>query len=75
MQPYTDRDGDKTIIGYEDGDDFIRIHYQDGAVLEFRAPTIELAHVINLRQLARLGDGLPRYLGRFVNVRLARRIR
>lgn len=75
MQPYTDRDGDQTIIGYEDGDDFIRIHYQDGTVLEFLAREVSLAHVINLRQLARLGDGLPHYLRRFVNLRLARRIR
>lgn len=75
MQPYQDRDGDQTIIGYEDGLDFIRLHYRDGAVLEFHAAEVGTAHVINLRQLARLQDGLPHYLTRFVNLRLARRIR
>lgn len=75
MLPYQDRDGDKSIIGYEDGLDFIRIHYADGAVLEFNTAEVSAAHVINLRQLARLQDGLQHYLTRFVNVRLARRIK
>lgn len=75
IQPYQDRDGDPSVIGYEDGDDYIRIHYQDGAILEFNAREVSLAHVINLRQLARLQDGLPHYLRRFVNLRLARPIR
>lgn len=75
MLPYKDRDGDQSIVGYEDGDDYIRIFYADGAVFEFHAAEVSLAHVINLRQLARLGDGLPHYLARFVPIRLARRIR
>ena len=75
MQPYQDRDGDQNIVGYDDGEDFIRLHYADGAIIEFRPPHIDLAHVINLRQLAKLGDGLPRYLEQFVSLRLGRRIR
>lgn len=43
-------------------------------MLEFLAREVSLDHVINLRQLARLQDGLPHYLRRFVNQRLARRI-
>lgn len=74
MHRYQDRNGDPSIIGYEDGEDFIRIHYQDGSVLEFLAREVSLDHVINLRQLARLQDRLPHYLRRFVNQRLARRI-
>lgn len=75
MQAYTDRGGDTTVIGFEDGDDFIRIHYRDGAVLEFRVGEVSAAHVMNLRQLAQLGEGLQHYLSRHVSTRLARRIR
>lgn len=75
MQPYTDRGGDTTVIGFEDGDDFIRIQYLDGAILEFRVGEVSAAHVMNLRQLAQLGEGLQSYLSRHVPTRLARRIK
>ncbi len=65
MMPNQDRDDDQSIVGYD-----------DGAIIEVRPPPhIDLAHVINLRQLAWLGDGLHRYLGRLVNVRLETRIK
>ncbi len=64
MLPYQDREGDPTILGYVDDPTFIRLLFRDGNVLEFGIREIGESHLINLRQLARMGDGLPQYLKR-----------
>jgi hypothetical protein len=74
MHQYFDSDGDKTIVGYRDGDDFIQIHYRDGRVLEVRTPPFGMERVISLRQIARLGAGLAQVLQQSGDEQRARRI-
>jgi hypothetical protein len=64
MLPYHDREGDPSILGYVDDSAFIRLFFRDGNVLEFGVHEIGASHLINLRQLARMGDGLPQYVKR-----------
>ena len=68
MRDYLDRTGDRSIRAYADGDAWIRIHFADGQTYEFTIDAIGSEHLLNLRQLARLGDGLPEYLRRFVPI-------
>jgi hypothetical protein len=74
MHQYFDSEGDQTIVGYHDGDDFIQIHYRDGRVLEVRTPPCGMERVISLRQIARLGAGLAQPLQQAGDDERARRL-
>ena len=74
MLPYHDREGDPSIHGFLDDAAFIRIFFRDGSVFEYGVTEIGASQLMNLRHLARMGDGLPQYLHRYELRKLGRMV-
>ena len=74
MKRYRNLDGDSGVTAYECGDDFIRIRFVNGDIYEYTDEATGAEHVANMQKLARVGQGLASYVGRFVHNSYARKL-
>ena len=62
MTPYKDINGDSGVLGYEYGEDWIRIQFKGGGIYEYRASNIGVGNLSIMKQLADSGDGLNAFI-------------
>ncbi len=73
MEPYTDTDGDSSVVGYELEPEGIRVYFETAAYLyNYSKPGRE--HVEAMKKLAVAGTGLNHYIGQYVGRRYADKI-
>ena len=75
MLHYRDSDHDSGISGYEDGPDFIRVAFKDGAVYRYTDTSAGSANIREMKRLAASGDGLNAFINTHVKRRYAQKER
>ena len=68
MTPYRDIDHDSGVAGYDEGPDFIRVLFKDGAIYRYTDASAGGANIQQMKRLAASGDGL----NAFINARVRR---
>ena len=62
---YKDIDGDSGVAAYEIGDDYIAVRFKTDRVYIYSYATAGEYNVETMKQLAKLGDGLNRYIMKY----------
>lgn len=73
MEQYRDIDNDSGVAGYEIGDDYIRVQFDDGSVYLYTYASAGTANIEEMKKLAITGDGLNSFIMRHVRKRYARK--
>lgn len=55
MERYTNRGGDSGVVGYEIGNDFIRVQFSDGSIYLYTYASAEASNIEQMKKLARNG--------------------
>ena len=66
MEHYKNLDGNSGIVGYEIGEDFIRVQFSGGSIYLYTYASAGAHNVEQMKQLARNGKGLNAFINRFV---------
>lgn len=66
MTPYRNLGMNSGIIGYELGDDYIRVQFSSGAIYQYSYAKAGVQHVQTTKQIAMQGYGLDSYINRHV---------
>ena len=74
MEKYRDIDGNSGISTYEVGDDFIIVCFKKGGMYLYNYSITGSNHVNKMIELARMGDGLNRYINLNIEHASARKI-
>ena len=64
MNSYGNISGGSNIVGYESGDDFIRVQFADGSVYEYTDESCGSGRVTEMKRLANAGVGLNGYISK-----------
>lgn len=73
MERYANRGGDSGVIGYEIGDDFIRVRFSDGSIYLYTHSSAGANNIEHMKKLARNGQGLNAFINRNVRRAYARK--
>ena len=66
MERYKNLGGNSGVVGYEIGTDFIRVQFSDGSVYLYTYASAGAHNVEQMKQLARMGQGLNAFINRHV---------
>lgn len=75
MERYSNFGGDSGVVGYESGDDYIRVQFSDGSVYLYTYNATGEAWVEHMKQLADNGQGLNEFINRTVKKSFERKER
>jgi hypothetical protein len=75
MERYKNIDGDSGVVGYEIGDDFIRVQFSTGAVYLYTNASAGAQSIAQMKKLAIAGDGLNAFINTIVRKACARKER
>ena len=64
MKTYRDWDNDSNILGYEYGEDWIRIYFKDNSEYEYSGNGCGQYQINQMKYLADHGDGLNAYINK-----------
>lgn len=64
MQTYKDQDKNSNIIGYEYGEDWIRIYFKDHSEYDYSGSSCGQFQINQMKYLADQGDGLNAYINK-----------
>lgn len=73
MKSYMDIDGDSNVLGYETGDDFIRVQFKNRSVYLYTYESAGKYNIEEMKSLAEAGDGLNSFIMRHVRKKYARK--
>lgn len=73
MKTYKNIDGDSGVTAYEDGADFIRVRFKDGAVYIYTDVSAGAQNIAQMKRLAANGDGLNAFINKNVKKKYAKR--
>lgn len=73
MKAYKNIGGDSGVSAYEDGADFIRVKFKDGAIYVYTNASAGTQNIEQMKKLAANGDGLNSFINRNVKKKYARR--
>lgn len=62
MNKYKDLNGDSGVVGYECGEDYIRIQFSTGAIYLYTNKSAGSQNIEHMKQLAEKGDGLNAFI-------------
>ncbi len=66
MKIYKDIDGDSGVIGYEYGNDYIRVEFSTGAIYLYTYQSAGTSNIERMKSLADAGDGLNAFINTYV---------
>ena len=66
MERYKNLGGNSGVVGYEIGSDFIRVQFSNGSVYLYTYASAGANNVEQMKQLARMGQGLNAFINRHV---------
>jgi hypothetical protein len=66
MKRYSDIDGDSGVVGYEIGDDFIKVQFSTGAIYLYTYQSAGVANIEHMKVLAQNGEGLNSFINKHV---------
>ena len=75
MERYANLGGNSGVIGYEIGDDFIRVYFFDGSIYLYTYASAGSYNIEEMKQLARRGQGLNAFINTTVRKAYARKER
>lgn len=73
MKAYKNIDGDSGVSAYENGADFIRVRFKDGAVYVYTNVSAGAHNIEQMKRLAANGDGLNAFINKNVRKKYAKR--
>lgn len=62
MRPYRDSDNNSNILGYEYGEDWIRIYFKNNSKYEYQDGPVGQFIINKMKYLADQGDGLNAFI-------------
>jgi hypothetical protein len=71
MERYQNLGGDSNVAAYENGPDFIRVQFADGAVYLYTNTSAGSDNIEHMKQLAVAGHGLNSFISRVVRKKYA----
>jgi hypothetical protein len=74
MKRYGNLSGNSGVMSYEDGADFIKVRFIDGAVYLYTCASTGRRHVETMKRLAHAGAGLSTYISRHIREAYAARL-
>jgi hypothetical protein len=74
MELYRDIDGDSGVAAYENGLDYQKVEFKDGAVYLYTDRSAGRLNIQRMHELARKGDGLNEYINRHVKEKFAAKL-
>lgn len=75
MERYANLGGDSGVVGYEIGNDFIRVQFSDGSIYLYTYASADANNIEQMKRLARNGQGLNAFINRHVRKAYARKER
>lgn len=75
MKPYRDIDNDSGVVAFDARPGSITVRFEDGMCYEYTDSSAGSHHVHEMQRLAEAGDGLNRYINKYVRKGYARRFR
>lgn len=75
MERYANLGGDSGVVGYEIGNDFIRVQFSDGSIYVYTYASAGASNIEQMKKLARNGQGLNAFINRNVRKAYARKER
>lgn len=75
MEPYGNLGGDSGVVAYENGPDFIRVEFSDGAIYLYTYASAGSHNIERMKSLAGNGQGLNSFITTTVRKRYARKER
>jgi hypothetical protein len=73
VERYRNLGGDSNVVGYEIGDDWIRVQFRDGSIYTYTYQSAGQETIERMKSFAIGGHGLNSYITRFVRKRYASR--
>ena len=73
MERYKNLGGDSGVAAYENGPDFIRVQFNDGAVCLYTYASAGAQNMDHMKQLATRGQGLNAFINTTVRKAYARK--
>lgn len=75
MERYKNLGGDSNVVAYEEGIDFIRVQFSDGAIYLYTYASAGPSNIEHMKNLATSGQGLNAFINRAVRKAYARKER
>jgi len=75
MQPYKNAAGNSGVTGYEIGNDFIIVEFQDGSTYLYDYQSTGQANIEQMKILALTGVGLTTFINQHVRGRYAKKLK
>lgn len=75
MERYANRGGDSNVVAYEIEPSSIKVQFGDGSIYLYTSQSAGPANLENMKQLARVGQGLNSFIGRVVRKGYAEKLR
>ena len=75
MERYKNLGGDSGVVAYENGPDFIRVQFSDGAIYLYTYLSASSQNIEYMKQLARNGQGLNSFINTTVRKAYAQKER
>lgn len=75
MERYANLGGNSGVVGYEIGNDFIRVQFSDGSIYLYTYASAGADNIEQMKRLARNGRGLNTFISKNVYKRYARKER
>jgi len=75
MERYANLGGDSGVVGYEIGNDFIRVQFSGGSIYLYTYASAGADNIEQMKRLARNGQGLNTFISKNVHKRYARKER
>lgn len=72
MERYANLGGDSNVVGYEIGNDFIKVQFSDGSIYLYTYASAGASNIEQMKKLARNGQGLNAFIIRNVRYKYAR---
>lgn len=66
MERYANLGGNSNVVGYEIGNDFIRVQFSDGSIYLYTYESTGVDNIEQMKRLARNGQGLNAFINRHV---------
>jgi hypothetical protein len=74
MERYRDLDGDSNVLEYELGNDYIKVRFADGSVYLYTYLSTGSQNVEEMKRLAVVGEGLNKFISKFVRKNYASKL-
>ncbi len=75
MERYADLNGDSVVFSFQAGSDYIAVLFSNGSAYEYDYARPGRECVERMKELARSGSGLNRYINQFVKDNYSHKIR